>query len=156
VSGVDADLPIRDLQTLDDRMARAVARPRFHTIVATLVGVIGLLLAAAGIYSVVAYGVAERRQEFGVRLALGATGGQIWALIMKDGLRLAAAGTLAGLLLALASSRWLGTLLYDVGPRDPAAFAALIVVFACAAIAASLGPARRAMRVDPIVTLRGE
>lgn len=156
VRSVDPDLPVRDLETMDALMAGAAARPRFHTIVAVAIGVLGLVLAAFGIYSVVAYGGAQRRREFGVRLALGATRQHVWTLMIREGLGMAAVGTAVGLASALASTRWLSSLLYEVGPRDPVAFVALVAIFFLVTLVASLAPARRAMRVDPLIALRAE
>ena len=114
------------------------------------------MLAALGVYGVMAYAVTQRIHEFGVRAALGATPGQVWRLVVGSGLRIAAAGVGAGLLLALVATRSLEGMVYGVTVRDGVSFAAGSVVLALVALAACWLPARRAMRMDPAKVLRAE
>ena len=119
-------------------------------------GAIGLLLAWVGIYGVISYFVAQRAPEFGVRMALGATARDIVMLTVRQSLIPVALGLGAGIFAAMAASRILASTLHGVGPRDPATFAAVVLVLAGAAALASWLPARRAARVDPMTALRNE
>jgi predicted permease len=121
-----------------------------------VLGGLALVVAAIGLYSVIAYNVAQRTQELGVRIALGARLRDVLRLVLGDGLRLALGGIAAGAVLALVGGRWIGTLLFAVSPRDPAVFAAVTLVLALTALLASLIPALRAARVDPNLALRLE
>jgi ABC-type antimicrobial peptide transport system permease subunit len=133
-----------------------VAQPRFRT---TLIGVFAaaaLLLAAVGIYGVLSYGVARRTREVGIRIALGADRGSVLGLVFRQGLALTGAGLAIGLAGALLLTRYLSSLLFDVGRFDPATYAAVALTLLAAAALACGIPARRAMRVDPVVALRHE
>jgi putative ABC transport system permease protein len=154
VRQVDALLPLRNVQTMADRMAAASAPRRFHMLIAAALGVTGLLLAGFGIYSVVSYQAAQRRHEFGVRAALGARADHLRALVLREGLVLAGIGTVLGLAGGLVSARLFSSLLFDVTPADPVTFAGLLVVFALVTIVACAGPAWRAARTDPLRALR--
>jgi putative ABC transport system permease protein len=156
VSLVDPDLPLRDIHTLDELMADAIAQPRFRTILAAGFGLLGVLLAAFGIYGVVSFSTALRLQEFGVRLALGARASHLVALVLREGATLAVFGLVVGLAGAWGSARLLRRFLYGVGPSDPVTFVALAALFGLVTILACLAPARRALRVDPVVALRAD
>ena len=119
-------------------------------------GIIGLLLAAIGVYGVLSYSVSQRAQEIGVRLALGAGRGQILRLVVGQGVVLAAIGIVVGLVLAAAAMPAARTLLYKVSPFDPLTFAGVALFLGAVAFIASFLPARRATRVDPVIALRGE
>jgi len=119
-------------------------------------GVLALVLAAIGLYSVIAYNVAQRTHELGVRVALGAQTRDVVRLVVVDGLRLAAVGVAIGAGVALLAGRWVKPLLFDVSPKDPAVFAVVSVTLIAVAIAASWLPALRASRVDPNVALRSD
>ena len=119
-------------------------------------GVVALLLAAIGVYGLINYSVAQRRQEIGVRVALGAGRREIYRLVMKDALKLIVAGLVIGLAAALPGARLLGTQLYGVTPGDPLTYGAIMTLLLIVGIAATLLPARRAARVDPIVALRAD
>jgi ABC-type antimicrobial peptide transport system permease subunit len=112
------------------------------------------VLAAIGIYGVLAYSVVQRTQEIGIRMALGAERGQVMALVMRRGVALAAIGITVGLIGAFAGARYLQSMLFGVEPRDPATFIAVAATFAIVTTAAAYLPARRATRVDPMVALR--
>jgi ABC-type antimicrobial peptide transport system permease subunit len=119
-----------------------------------LFGVVALGLASVGVYGVLSYSVSQRTQEMGVRMALGATRGKVFALVMSHGARLAGAGILIGLLGAFGVTRIIGTFLYNVTPTDPISFAATGTFLALIAVLASYVPARRATAVDPLIALR--
>jgi ABC-type antimicrobial peptide transport system permease subunit len=117
---------------------------------------LALLVAAVGLYSVVAYEVAQRTREMGIRIALGAASRDVVALVVRDGIAPALAGVVLGLALALAASRAIASLLFDTPPRDPLVLGACAVVLVVVALVASVIPARRATRVDPMEALRAE
>jgi putative ABC transport system permease protein len=144
------------LQTLDQAMGEMTASPRFNTVLLCAFAAVAFLMAIVGVYGVLAFSVTERRDEIGIRMALGATPGSVLALVMKEGAALAAAGVLAGVAGALVLTRYLATLLYGVTPTDLGAYIAVVVGLALAALAASFLPARRAAALDPAATLRHE
>jgi predicted permease len=156
VSAVDPSLPIYDVLTLDDRIDGALSRPRFNA--ALIAGFAGaaLLVAALGVYGMLAYSVSSRRREMGVRLALGAAPPRIVRFVLAEGLRLAIAGIVIGLISALATGRLLRTLVVDVSPSNPWTLGAVTVVMLAVAGLAAFVPARRASAVDPIGVLRSE
>ncbi len=147
---------ITSVFTFDEAVSRALARPRLVTVLLGAFGALGLALGAVGLYGLLAALVGERRREIGVRLALGAQPGQVRAMMIRGGLGLAAAGVVVGLAGALALARYLGTVLYGVGPADPVTLAGMVVILGLTAIAASWLPARRAAKLDPVETLRAE
>jgi ABC-type antimicrobial peptide transport system permease subunit len=122
----------------------------------TLFGALALVLAAVGLFSVISYNVSQRTHELGVRMALGAESGDVLRLVMREGLRITVIGTLIGAGVALATARFVEPLLYSVSPRDPVTFAIVIAVLLAAAVAATVIPARRASRVDPVTALRSD
>jgi putative ABC transport system permease protein len=122
----------------------------------TTFGVLALTLAAVGLYSVIAYGVTQRKHELGVRLALGAGQPRVVALVLMEGLRIAAAGVAIGSVIALCAGRWIGPLLFDRGPRDPRVFGVVVTTMLVVAAAASLIPAARAARLDPKTSLQSD
>jgi len=137
-------------------MTEAVAPPRFRTILVTLFAVVGLLLAAIGIYGVMAYAVTERTHELGVRIALGADRGSVLRIVLGEAAWLAACGVGLGVAGAVAATRLIQTLLFGVTPTDALTFAAIAMLLTATALVASYIPARRATRVDPMVALRYE
>jgi putative ABC transport system permease protein len=156
IAAIDKDLPIGRVWTMDELIAASVAAPRFRTALVSVFAVVGLLLAAIGIYGVMAYAVAERTHELGLRVALGATSLDVIRLVLVEALALAAAGLAIGLLAAFAATRLITTLLFGVAPTDPATFGSIAAVLVGTALVASYVPARRAMRVDPMAALRCE
>jgi putative ABC transport system permease protein len=154
VASVDAAVPIYDVLSLDDRVATALARPRFNAALAGAFAAAALLLAAIGVYGVLSYSVSARMREIGVRVALGADARRVIALVVGDGLRLAVGGAAIGLVAALALTRLLQGLLAGVAPAEPRILAAGAGVMIAVAAAAAWFPARRASAVDPIVVLR--
>ena len=156
VARLDKDLPVTNVATMDQMIAASVAAPRFRTTLVAIFAAVGLLLAAIGIYGVMSYAVTERTHEIGVRAALGATRGDVLRLVLGETIALAAVGVGIGLAGALATTRLIRALLFHVEPTDSATFAAISLLLAATALAASYIPARRAMRVDPMVALRYE
>jgi putative ABC transport system permease protein len=156
IRALNKGLPAPKLQTMNELLAEVVAEPRFYTTLLGLFGAIALLLAAVGIYSVIAYAVTQRTQEFGIRLALGAQGSDLLRLVIKQGLTLVFLGSVVGLATALALTRVLQSLLFGVSATDPLTFAAVALLLLAAALLACWLPARRATKVDPTVALRYE
>jgi putative ABC transport system permease protein len=156
VAELDKDLPIVGLMTMAEQMRASVGPSRFRTTLVAIFAAIGLLLAAIGIYGVMAYTVSERTHEIGVRAALGAERRDVLKLVLGEAAGLAAAGVAAGLAGSLATTRLIRALLFHVEPTDPATLAGISVLFAVTALVASYVPARRAMRVDPMIALRYE
>ena len=156
VQEVDRELPITRVETMDTALSDSIATERLTTWLLLAFAAVALAMAAAGLYGVIAYTVARRTQEIGVRMALGADPGAVVRLVASEGLQLTAAGMIAGTLAAAAASRAMRSLLFDVSPADPLTYAAVLTLFAATACAALIVPARRALRVDPLVALRAE
>ncbi len=153
---IDPSLPLADIRMMEDVLTRAQARPRFLTLLLSLFSGVALAIATVGIYGVVSYSVARRTKEFGLRMVLGAQGGDVLGLVMKQGVGMLAIGIVAGLATAFALTRLMASLLFGVTPTDLPTFAAVTAVLFGVALAACYVPARRATRVDPIQTLRYE
>ena len=156
VQEVDRELPITRVATMDASLSDSIATERLMTWLLFAFAAVALVMAAAGLYGVIAYTVAQRTQEIGVRMALGASAGTVVRLVALEGLRLTAAGMIAGTLAAALVSRSLRGLLFDVSPADPITYAAVLVLFAATACAALIVPARRALQVDPLTALKAE
>jgi predicted permease len=157
VYAIDAEQPVTDVRPLDEIIDESVfARPRFSLILLSVFSAVGLLLAVVGVYGIMAYAVARQRSEIGVRMALGATRGDVLRLVMGRGLRLVVIGAVAGTLLALWATRFLSTQIWGVSARDPIAYAAVALVLAGAGLLACLLPALRAARSSPLAALRLE
>jgi len=152
----DPDQPIADVRPMEMVMDQATAGARFNMVLLTLFAEIAFLLAAVGIYGVIAYDVSRRTNEIGIRMAMGALPGDVLQLIMKQGARLAACGIAAGLVMALALTRVMETMLYGVKTTDGYTFAGISVLLGAVALLASYLPARRAMALDPVTALRHE
>ena len=152
----DADLSVFDLKTMNERMDDVVQPRRAPMLLLSLFGALALLLATLGVYGVLAFSVTQRRVEFGIRFALGATGRDIAALVLRQAARLVGIGIVVGLIGYFMLSRVVGQLLYGVSAVDPAMLLIAPGVLALAAFAATLLPARRATRTDPSVTLRAD
>ena len=150
-----ADVPVK-VSTMEGRIETATATPRFRTFLVVVFAGVAMVLAMAGVYSVMAYTVSQRIPELGVRVALGATPASIMRLILAQGGKLAAAGLALGLALSLLSTRMLEGLLFGVPPRDPMTLALVTVAIAVAMLLATYIPGRRAVRVDPMTALRAE
>jgi putative ABC transport system permease protein len=153
---VDRDQPIATLRPLGDLVSASIARERFAATLFAVFSVVALLLAAAGIYGVMAYAVAERRSEIGVRLALGAQVGDVLALVVGQGSRLVAVGLALGLAGALLAARLLEAMLFGVSAHDPVSFVVTAFLLAIAGLLACLVPALRASAVSPSEALRAD
>jgi putative ABC transport system permease protein len=153
VAALDPTLPV-DIATLRQRVAKLADQPRFQTTLVSFFAATGLVLAMIGLYGVIAYLVAQRTQEIGVRMALGADKGDILRLVMGRSLRLIVSGIAFGLVAALAATRVLSSLLYSIGPHDPATFGLVTLLLVAVAMVAALIPAKSATSVNPIVALR--
>ncbi|MDP6371972.1 MAG: ABC transporter permease [Vicinamibacterales bacterium] len=153
---VDPALPIGNISTMAQHYDAAVAQPRFNMMLLALFGGLALLLAAIGVYGLLSYHVAQRRQEIGVRMALGARIGDVVRMVVGEGLWLTGLGVVIGLAGAIGLTRLLGSLLFGVSPLDLATFVAVSIGLASIALVASYLPARRAAKVDPMIALRAE
>jgi putative ABC transport system permease protein len=153
---VDPDMPLVGLTTFEERIAETIARPRFYTMLLVAFAGVALLLSAIGIYGVMAYAVALRTSEIGIRIALGATARHVLGQVMREGMSVAVLGVAAGALAALWLTGVLSGLLYGVSATDPATFASVALILLGVASLACWIPARRATRVDPLVAMKSE
>ena len=156
VRALDKDVPVTHIQTMDRVFAASVAQQRFSMLVVGLFAGLALVLASVGIYGVMAYSVAQRAHEIGVRMALGARTAQVLKLILKDGMTLALLGVGVGLAGAFALTRLIATLLFGVTPTDATTLIVVSLALLGVALVACYIPARRATKVDPLVALRYE
>jgi putative ABC transport system permease protein len=156
VRAVDPDLLVNDIQTLEDRVSQNIARPRLSVLLIGAFSAIALLLAAIGIYGVMAYTVAQRTREIGVRMALGADPHEVKQLVVRQGMRPALIGVAVGLVAAFAATRLIASLLYGVSAVDPLTFVLVPLFLIAVALLATYLPARRATRVPPTVALQAE
>jgi putative ABC transport system permease protein len=153
---LDGQLPVSDVHAMDELIAVSLAQQRFNMMLLGIFATLALVLAAVGIYGAMAYAVNQRTHEIGIRSALGAQRGDVLRLIMRDGAKIALFGIAFGIAGALAMTRLMASLLFEVKPTDPATFSGVAVLLALVTLAACYIPARRAMRVDPMVALRYE
>ena len=154
VHDLDPDLPVARIEPLSQIVAASIAQPRFYMLLLTAFAGTALFLAALGLFGVISVGVSQRTREIGVRMALGARSADVLGLVLREAATLAVLGIAIGLATALALSRTLSTLLFNLSPRDPLTFAAAPLVLLLTAVVAALLPARRAAHVDPIEALR--
>jgi putative ABC transport system permease protein len=149
-------LPVYDAVTLDTLVSKSLGQPRFYLLLLIVFAALAVVLAAVGIYGVMAYTVQQRTREIGIRIALGASAERVVGMVVRRGLTLAVLGVALGTAGAYAVTRVLRSLLYGVGERDPLTFVAVAVLLALVALLASWVPARRAARVDPLAAMRAE
>jgi predicted permease len=153
---IDPSVPIYDVRTLDDLLSESFGPRRFNMYLLGCFAAVALVLACVGLFGVLAYLVSQRTRDIGIRLALGAARHDVVRLIVGQGMALALAGAVLGVVGAFGSARLMQSLLFSVSPRDPLTFAAVPLVLIAVALVACYLPARRAMRVDPLVALRSE
>jgi putative ABC transport system permease protein len=156
VHQLDKDQSVADMRTLDQVVSASLAQRRLNTLLLTGFAALALLLAAIGVYGVISYAVEQRTREIGIRMALGATRGKVFRLVVGEGMLLALIGLGVGLVAAFGLARLMTSLLYGVAPSDPVTFLAVSILLSGVAFVASYIPARRATKVDPMVALRYE
>ena len=153
---LDRQIPLSNVQSMEDLLSVSLAEQRFNMLLLGIFAMLALILSAVGIYGVMSYGVSQRTREIGVRMALGAQQGDVMRMVVSGGAKLAFIGTSIGIVGALAVTRVMASLLFEVKPNDPATFMAAALILAIVVLAACWIPARRAMRVDPMAALRYE
>jgi ABC-type antimicrobial peptide transport system permease subunit len=156
VWSVNSNLPVASVQTMQDVYDKSVARTSFTLVMLGIAGAMSIALGVIGIYGVLSYTVSQRRREIGIRLALGAQQENVLGMVMGSGARMAIVGVAIGVLVALALTRWMSTLLFGVTAHDPLTYSLVALLLFTVALAACWIPARRATRVDPMVALRYE
>jgi putative ABC transport system permease protein len=153
---LDPRQPIFDVRPMSELVAASLAQRRFALMLMLVFAAVALLLAAVGIYGVMSYTVAQRTQEIGIRVALGATPGSVLSMVVRQGMHLVGLGLAVGLVASLALTRLVSSMLYGVSATDVPTFAAIAAVLAAVALVAIVIPARRATRVDPMLALRAD
>ena len=156
LAAMDATIPLTNVRVFEEYISRSLARPRFNTLLLSIFAGTALLLTAIGIYGVLAYSVAQRTSEIGIRIALGAGKSSIFRLIVGQAMTLVGISLVLGLAGAFAATRLLNSLLFGVGASDPGTFVGIVLLVSAVAFIAAWLPARRATRVDPIIALRAE
>ncbi len=156
LSAIDRDVPISDVHTMDAVVAASTSQPRLRTVLVGAFAALAMLLATIGVAGMTAYAVTRRTREIGVRVALGATRRTVVRMMLAQSLAATAGGAAAGLAASLLLTRLLSGLLFDVIPTDPGTYATATAVLIVAALAATFLPARRAARIDPMISLRAE
>jgi putative ABC transport system permease protein len=153
---IDPSLPVFAIRTLEASAGAALIAQRTGSMLLGLFGIVALFLSATGLYGVLAYSVSERQREIGIRIALGASAGDMVKLVIGQGVKLIMLGTAIGLLAALGVTRLIASLIFGVSPTDPLTFAGVAVLLVIFALLACYLPARRAAKVDPMVALKCE
>ena len=156
VAAMDAQQPVAEVHPMNELLGRSVAQSRFNALLLGVFAATAMLLAAIGIYGVISYGVSIRTQEIGVRMALGADRRSVLSMVLKEALKLVAWGLVAGLVLSLALTRLISSLLFGVRSADPVVYLVISLVLFGAALLATLRPARRASALEPMQALRAE
>jgi putative ABC transport system permease protein len=156
VESIDKDQPVYDFSTMTERANKSVGERRMTLVLLELFSSLALVLAGIGIYGVISYSVAQRTHEIGIRAALGAQRRDLLRMVLGQGVTLALIGVAAGIIAAAAVGRLMASLLFSVSAYDPATFVAVAIALLAVAAAACYFPARRAMRVDPMIALRYE
>jgi putative ABC transport system permease protein len=156
VWSIDREQPIGAIQPVDDLVSAATAQRRFNRLLLTVFGALALTLAAVGVYGVMSYSVSTRTREIGLRLALGATKGDVMRLVLREGLALAAGGVAIGLGLGLWLAKTAQSMVFEIEPRDPITFVSVAILLSAVALAACYVPARRATKADPALALKAE
>ncbi len=152
----DPEVFVGEVQSMGDLLGKQLARPKFNMTLLGVFAAVAMVLAAIGIYGVIAYSVAQRTREIGIRMALGAQRTAMLRMVLRQSLTVVAIGIVIGLMAAFGATRLLASLLYGVGTNDVLTYASVVLLLGAAALLASYIPARRAMKVDPIIALRYE
>jgi putative ABC transport system permease protein len=153
---LDPDMPMATVRTMDDWVSANAAQPRLDAVLLTAFAGVALLIAAIGVYGILAYSVSQRTREIGLRMALGAARGRVLGLVVREGMVVGLSGIAVGLAAALALSQALQSLVYGVAVRDVRTFVSVAAVLGLVALAACFLPAHRASRVDPMIALRAD
>jgi len=156
IGSIDRDQPIFAISTMNQLVSDSVSTRRITLVLLGLFSALALILAAIGIYGVISYSVAQRTHEIGIRMALGAQRGDVLRMVLKQGVKIALAGVAIGFAISIGLTQLMSSLLFSVGADDPATFAGAAVLLALVALLACYIPARRALRVDPVIALRYE
>jgi putative ABC transport system permease protein len=156
IHAIRPEQPVEQIESVEELEAQSVAPRRYTLLLLSMFTVVDLVLAAVGVYGVISYVTAQRTREFGVRIALGATRGRVIAEVLRNAVRLAVLGSIIGIAGALVITRSLSALLFDISPFDMPSFSTAVAIFALVSIGASLLPAWRASRVDPIIAMQSE
>jgi putative ABC transport system permease protein len=156
LASLDPNQALTGLNTMDELVNRNLSRPRFNSLLLVWLAGLGTVLAAVGIYGVISYSVTQRTQEIGIRMAMGAQTKDVLSIVMKQGFVLSSFGAALGLISSLILTRLMGSLLFGVSATDPVTFSGIGLLLIIVALMASYIPARRAARLDPMVTLRSQ
>jgi putative ABC transport system permease protein len=156
ISWMNSDLPVSNLKAMDDILHEASAPSRFNMLLLVLFGLLALVLSAVGVYGVISYSVSQRSQEIGIRMALGASRREVGKLVVGEGLVLTLTGLAIGIGASIASTRLMSDLLFGVAASDSLTTVLVAIMLASVSVLACYIPARRAMRVDPMIALRWE
>jgi putative ABC transport system permease protein len=156
IHALDPAQPVADIRTLDQVVAKSIARPRFNALLLAIFAGVALVLASVGIYGVMNYSATQRTQEIGIRMALGAKPGDILRLVVGHGMKLTLAGIVIGVIASLALTRVMANLLFGITATDLPTFVAVSVILTTVALVANYIPARRATRLNPVIALRYE
>ena len=154
IQALEPNLPVPNIQTMNDTIGASLYAPRMGAMLLTIFGALALLLASLGVYGVLAFSISRRTREIGIRMALGADRGRVFGLVVREGMWLVGIGLAIGMAAGLYGSKWIQAFLFDVSTRDVTTFVTVPFVLAAVALLACYLPARRAMRVDPMVALR--
>jgi putative ABC transport system permease protein len=156
VHSIDKDLAVFEIQSMEQTVRESIAQPQFNLYLIASFSLLAVVLACIGIYGVISYTVSQRKQEFGIRIALGAQSKNILSIILKEGLLLVCGGLFLGSLAAIGVGRLLSSLVFQVNPNDPVAHTIVASLLATIALSACLAPGLRATRIDPARTLKSE
>jgi putative ABC transport system permease protein len=154
IAGIDPDLAVATVATMDDLMGQSLAGPRFTTFLLSGFAAVALILVAVGLYGVLSYGITQRTHEIGIRMALGARAGHVLRMVVREAALMVVLGIIIGGAGALAVSRVMTSILFETSATDPAAFIAVVLVLGAVGAVAAYLPARRATKVDPLIALR--